>query len=131
MAKVLTEGRPWVCTMLRHWSLCLDFGTSDDYRRKITDRATGSSGSASSSSTEKEVEQQVGQMRKEVRRQLFERMSLLGKLESVDFRRLNPKIFSKALLIDHNDSGLELLLQCPRLKEVKFDWNESESQTYH
>jgi len=132
-AKVLTEGRPWVCTILRHWSLCLDFGATEDYHGNITDPATGpaSSASSSSSSTKKEVEQQVEQMREEVRRQLFERMSLLGELESVDFRQQYQKGLSNPLRVDHNDSGLERLLQCPRLKELKFDWDESESETYH
>ncbi|GJJ74265.1 hypothetical protein EMPS_06623 [Entomortierella parvispora] len=151
-ALVLTQGRPWACTMLRLWSLCLDFGTTDDYRRRIADSATGPldsatgpldsatgpsdsaigpSDSETSSSMEKVVEQQIEQMRKEARRQLFERISLLVHLESADFRQVNPIGCSGPLLqLDRHESSLELLLQCPRLKEVMFDWDKSELETY-
>jgi len=79
---------------------------------------------------EKEAEQQVDQMRKQVRRQLFVRMSLLAELETVDFRRENIARITSPLQIDRNDSSLERLLGCPRLKEFMYDWGESESETY-
>lgn len=76
------------------------------------------------------MEGKVEQLRKEVCRQLFERMSLLVELESANFRQYYPKGLSKPLWINHKDSGLEGLLQCPQLKELTFDWGESETETH-
>ncbi|GJJ74264.1 hypothetical protein EMPS_06622 [Entomortierella parvispora] len=129
-AVVLTEGRSWVCTKLRLWSLGLDFGPADDYRGKIT-KLTESPDSTPSRSTKEEVGQWVEQMRNQVCLQLFGRMSLLVNLQTADFRVKNLRGCPwPLLLLDHQDSGLERLLQCPRLKEVMFDWDESELETY-
>ncbi|KAG0042192.1 hypothetical protein BGZ83_000789 [Gryganskiella cystojenkinii] len=132
-AKVLIKSnKPWVCLQLQEWTLCLDFGSLEDYLDEDEDQpslsqATNAEPEASSSSSSPlpppEVKEPVktsleAARRKEVYHEVISKMSLLSELQIVNLSKRSSEGLVHEFWVDDNPAFEKLLRQCHGLKRL-------------
>lgn len=112
-AKRLVEGKPWVCHGLVEWTLCVDFGSLEDYEEEAETEKT-----SHALARDKQVSD-ISQSRLDnVYRQVFQRMASLRTLETVDLSLRNARVLRGPLFIAPG-RGIEPLLKQPLLRSLK------------
>ena len=106
------EGKPWVCHGLKEWTLCVDFGSLEDYEEEDEEEREHAL------VKNKQVESGAQSRLEQVYRQVFQRMSFLRTLEKVDFSLRNARAIRGPLCIAPG-KGIELLLRQPLLRSLK------------